>query len=35
MKSKNENHFCRRLNIQMCELFQVLKEAAIKSCFEK
>ena len=34
MKSKNEKHFARRLNIQVCELLQVLTEAAIKRCFE-
>ena len=35
MKSKNEKHFSRRLNKQVCELLQVLTEAAIKRYFEK
>ena len=35
MNNKNEKHFSRRLNIQVCELLQVLTEAAIKRCFEK
>ena len=35
MKSKNEKHFSRRLNIQGCELLQVPTEVAIKRCFEK
>ena len=35
MESKNEKHFYRRLDVQMCELLQVLTEAAIESCFEK
>ena len=35
MNSTNEEHFSRRLNIQVCELLQVLTEAAIKGCFEK
>ena len=35
MSSKNEKHFYRRLNVQVCELLQVLTEAAIKSCFGK
>ena len=35
MNSKNEKHFSRRLNIQVCELLQVRTEADIKSCFEK
>ena len=35
MNSKNEQHFSRRLNIQVCELLQVLTEADIKGCFEK
>ena len=35
MNSNNEKHFSWRLNIQVCELLQVLTEANIKSCFEK
>ena len=35
MSSKNEKHFYRRLNIQVCELLQVLTEATIDWCFEK
>ena len=35
MSSKNEKHFYRRLNIQVCELLQVPREAAIGRCFEK
>ena len=35
MNSKNEKHLSRRLNMQVCELLQVLTEATIKSCFEK
>ena len=35
MNSKNEKHFSRRLNIQVCELLQVLPEADTKRCFEK
>ena len=35
MKSKNEKHFSRRFNIKVCELLQVLTEAAIKRYFEK
>ena len=35
MNSKSEKHFYRRLNIQVCELLQVLTEAAIERCFEK
>ena len=35
MKSKNETHFSRGLNIQGCELLPVLTEAAIKRYFEK
>ena len=35
MNSKNEKHFSRRLNVQVCELLQVLTEAAIEHCFEK
>ena len=34
MNSKNEKHFSRRLNIQVCELLKVLAEAAIERCFE-
>ena len=30
MNSENEKHFHRRFNIHVCELLQVLKEAAIK-----
>ena len=35
MNSKNEKHFSRRLNIQVCQLLQLLTEAAIEMCFEK
>ena len=35
MNSKNEEHFCRRFNIQVCELSQVLAEATIERWFEK
>ena len=35
MNNKNEKHFARGLNIQVCELLQVLKEADIKKCFEE
>ena len=35
MKSKNEKHISRRLNVQVCVLLQVIKEVAIKQCFEK
>ena len=35
MNSKNEKHFSWGLNIQVCELLQVLTEANIKRCFEK
>ena len=35
MNSNNEKHFCRRLNIQVCELLEVLTEAAIERYFEK
>ena len=35
MNSKNEKHFSRRLNTQVCELLQVLTEAEVKRCFEK
>ena len=35
MNNKNEKHFSRRLNIQVCELLQVLTEATIKKHFEK
>ena len=34
MDSENEMHLSWRLNIQGCELLQVLQEAAIKRCFE-
>ena len=30
MKSKNEKHISRRLNVQVSVLLQVIKEAAIK-----
>ena len=33
--SKNEKHFSRRLNIQVCELLQVQTEAATEWCFGK
>ena len=33
MNNNNEKHFSRRLNIQVCELLQVLTEAAIERCF--
>ena len=29
MSSKNKKHFYRRMNIQVCELLQVLTEKAI------
>ena len=35
MKSKNEKHFSRRLNKEVCELLQVLTEATITKCFEE
>ena len=35
MNNKNEKHFSRRLNIQVCELLQVLAEADIKGCRNK
>ena len=36
MNSKNGKHFSRRLNIQVCELLQVLTEAGcFERCFEK
>ena len=35
MSSRNEKHFSKRLNIQVCELLQVLVEKAIKRFFEK
>ena len=35
MKNKNEKHFYSRLNVQMCELLQLLTEGAIERCFEK
>ena len=35
MNSKNEKRFSRRLNIQVCELLQVLTEADIKKDFKK
>ena len=34
MNSKNEKYFCCGLNIQVCELLQVLTEADIKKCLE-
>ena len=33
--SKNEKNFSRRLNIQACELLQVLTVVDIKAYFEK
>ena len=35
MNNNNEKHFCRRLNIQVCELLEVLTEATIERYFEK
>ena len=35
MNNKNEKKNYRRWNIQVCELLQVLIEAAIERCFEK
>ena len=35
MNNKNEKHFSRRFNIQVCELLQILIEAAIERCLEK
>ena len=35
MNRKNKKHFSKRLNIQVCELLQVLPEANIKGYFEK
>ena len=35
MNSKNEKHFSARLDMQVCELLQVLTEAAIERCFTK
>ena len=32
MNSNNEKHFSRRLNVQVCELLQVLTKANIKTC---
>ena len=32
---QNEKYFSRRLNMQLCELLQVLIEANIKKLFEK
>ena len=32
--SKNEKHFYRRLNIQVCELSQALTEAALKDALK-
>ena len=34
MNSHNEKHLSRRLNLQVCELLQVLTEAAIKSALK-
>ena len=34
MNSKNENHFYRRLDIQVCELLQVLTKAVIERCLK-
>ena len=31
----NKKHFSKRLNIQVCDLLQVLAEAAIERCFKK
>ena len=33
MNGKNERHFSGKLIMQLCELLQVLTEAAIKRCF--
>ena len=35
INSKNEKHFSKKFNIQVCELLQVLTETNIKSCSEK
>ena len=35
MNSKNEKHFYRGLNTQVCELLQILTEDATERCFEK
>ena len=35
MNSKNEKHFSRRLNIQVCEFLYLLTVAPIEICFEK
>ena len=35
MNSKIEKHLSRRLNVQVCELLQVLTKADIKRCSEK
>ena len=35
MNRKNEKHCYKRLNLQVCELLQVLTKADIKRCFEK
>ena len=34
MNSKNEEPFSRRLNIQVCELLQVLTKANLKGAFK-
>ena len=34
MNSKNEKHLSRRLNIQACELLQVLTETALKGALK-
>ena len=34
MNSKNEKYISRKLNIQVCELLQVLTETAIEKCFK-
>ena len=35
MNGKNEKYISRRLITHVCELLQVLTEAAIERCFEK
>ena len=35
INGKNKKHFSGRFSIQVCELLQVLTEAAIERCFEK
>ena len=34
-QQSNKKHFYRGLNIKLCEVLQVLTEAAIERCFEK